>query len=134
MYKNRKKTTASPLFAILLALSLALSALPRLAIADADSADATALAAGQEAHFAQAFCGNTAQQTAQYKEQLRHVLTDASAFDANWQGGWDHSNDDIIQMRALRLSSPGDYAARVKTNCERAKWQSSNSLRPHPPK
>jgi hypothetical protein len=104
------------------------------ALASEDGANASAEAAGQRARFAQEFCGESAQNVAQYKDKLKTVLTEASQFDTRWQTGWRRGDGDAIQMRSLQLNSPSEFAARVKGNCERIKWQADNSLRARPPK
>jgi len=115
--------------ALILALSVA-----RPAFADEDTENANAEAAGQRAHFVREFCGQTADDVARYKEQLRAVLTQASQFDLRWQTGWRRGDNDAIQMRSLRLNSPEDFKVRVKANCSRIKWQAVNSLRARPDK
>ncbi|MFM0731124.1 hypothetical protein PQQ52_11610 [Paraburkholderia sediminicola] len=111
-----------------------LLAQPRLASASEDGANASAEAAGQRARFDQEFCGGTAQDVAAYKEKLRKVLAEASQFDTRWQAGWQRGDSDAIQMRSLQLSSPAEFAVRVKGNCDRIKWQADNLLRVRPPK
>ncbi len=136
MYKNRSCHHALLAVAPMLALflSLLLLAQPRPALASEDGANASAEAAGQRARFAQEFCGESAQNVAQYKDKLKTVLTEASQFDTRWQTGWRRGDGDAIQMRSLQLNSPSEFAARVKGNCERIKWQADNSLRARPPK
>ncbi|MGQ7934757.1 hypothetical protein [Paraburkholderia sp. D1E] len=128
MYNNRSCYRA--LRGLVPLLVLVLLAQPRLASASEDGANASAEAAGQRARFDQEFCGGTAQDVAAYKEKLRKVLTEASQFDTRWQRG----DSDAIQMRSLQLSSPAEFAVRVKGNCERIKWQADNLLRVRPPK
>ncbi|HZZ14153.1 MAG TPA: hypothetical protein VFE79_25970 [Paraburkholderia sp.] len=89
---------------------------------------------GQRAHFAQEFCGDTPDHVKQYKAKLRAVLKQATEFDTRWQTGWKRGENDSIQMRALRTSSPREFDARVKSNCGRLKWLEANALRTHPPK
>ncbi len=117
-----------------LAAALVLLLLSQPVLASEDSANANAEAAGQRAHFTREFCGASAEAVAQYKEKLKKVLTEANEFDARWQKGWRRGDQDAIQMRSLRLSSPAEFAERVKGNCGRIKWLSENSLRPKPPK
>lgn len=130
MYKNwscyHTLLTAAPLLLVLLTQL-------RPALASEDSANASAEAAGERAHFVLAFCGGSAQDVTEYKEKLRKVLTEASQFETRWQAGWRRGDNDAIQMRSLQLNSPADFAARVKGNCERTKWQADNSLRPRAP-
>jgi hypothetical protein len=133
VYKNRSGYRTLSALTPLLILFLLL-ALPRPVLASEDSENASAEAAGQRAHFAREFCGESAQDVAQYKQKLRNVLTEASQFDARWQAGWRRGDRDAIQMRSLRLSSPADFATRVKGNCERIKWQAANSLRVRSPR
>ncbi|WP_120295004.1 hypothetical protein [Paraburkholderia sp. BL23I1N1] len=118
----------------MLLLSLLLLAQPRPALASEDSANARAEAAGQRAHFVREFCGESAQDVEQYKEKLRTIFAEASQFDSRWQAGWRRGDSDAIQMRSLQLNSPPEFAARVKSNCERIKWQADNSLRARPPR
>jgi hypothetical protein len=131
VYKNR--CCYNVRFALTLTLLLLSVALPRPASASEDGANANAEAAGERAHFVQAFCGWTPADVAQYKAKLTKVLTEASQFDTRWQAGWRRGDSDAIQMRSLRLSAPTDYEARVKNNCGRIKWQIDNSLRPRSP-
>jgi hypothetical protein len=42
--------------------------------------------------------------------------------------------DNAIQLRSLRLNIPAESALRVKTGCERIKWQADNSLRVRAPR
>jgi hypothetical protein len=42
--------------------------------------------------------------------------------------------DNAIQLRSLRLNSPAESALRVKTSCERIKWQAGDALRVRPPR
>ncbi|MFM0736025.1 hypothetical protein PQQ51_02110 [Paraburkholderia xenovorans] len=128
-YSLQALRTAASFAALILTLAVACPAL-----GDEDSDNANAEAAGQRAHFVREFCGQTADDVAQYKEQLRGVLTQASQFDLRWQAGWRRGDNDAIQMRSLRLSSPEDFKVRVKNNCSRIKWQAANSLRPRPDK
>jgi hypothetical protein len=132
VYHNRSCYRA--LLALAPLLVFALLAQPRLASASEDGANGSAEAAGQRARFAQEFCGDAAQDVTAYKEKLRKVLTEASQFDARWQAGWQRGDSDAIQMRSLQLSSPEEFAVRVKGNCERIKWQADNLLRVRPPK
>jgi hypothetical protein len=113
-------------------LIFVLLAPPRPVLASEDGANASAEAAGRRARFAEEFCADSAQDVATYKEKLRKVLTDASQFEFRWQAGWQRGNNDAIPMRSLQLSSPAEFAVRVKSNCERIKWQADNLLRAHP--
>ncbi|MFM0012777.1 hypothetical protein PQR46_07680 [Paraburkholderia sediminicola] len=136
MYKNRSRYHAllalAPVVALL--LSLLLLAQPRPVLATEDSANASAEAAGQRARFAREFCGGSEQDVVEYKEKLRKVLTEASQFDTRWQAGWQRGDSDAIQMHSLQLNSPSEFAVRVKSNCDRIKWQADNLLRVRPPK
>ncbi|MFM0502640.1 hypothetical protein [Paraburkholderia caffeinilytica] len=136
MYKNRScyHVLFSPAPMAMLLLALLLLAQPRPASASEDSANANAEAAGQRAHFAREFCGKSAHDEAEYKEKLRKVLTEADQFDTRWQAGWRRGDSDAIQMRSLQLSSPSEFAARIKSNCDRIRWQAENSLRARQPK
>jgi hypothetical protein len=135
VYKNRScYRVPRALLTLAPLLVLVLLAQPRLASASEDGANGSAEAAGQRARFAKEFCGGSAQDVAEYKEKLRKVLTEASQFDTRWQTGWRRGDSDAIQMRSLQLSSPSEFAVRVKGNCERIKWQADNSLRVRPPK
>ncbi|CAE6721466.1 hypothetical protein [Paraburkholderia haematera] len=119
---------------LMLLSSLLLLGQPRPALASEDSANASAEVAGQRARFDQELCGESAQDVANYKEKLRNVLTEASQFDTRWQAGWQRGNSDVTQMRSLRLNSPSEFAARLKGNCDRIKWQADNLLRARPQK
>lgn len=130
---SRAPLAKIPALALLL-VSLLLLAAPRPALASEDSANASAEAAGQRARFDQEFCGVSEQDVAAYKEKLRKVLTDASQFDTRWQMGWRRGDSDTIQMRSLQLNAPSEFAVRVKSNCERIKWQADNSLRVRAPR
>lgn len=136
VYRNRScyhvLLALAPVLALL--LSLLLLAQPRSVLASEDSANASAEAAGQRARFATELCGVSAQDTDEYKEKLRKLLTDASQFDTRWQAGWRRGDSDAMQMRSLQLNSPEEFAARVKSNCERIKWQADNLLHAHTPK
>jgi hypothetical protein len=140
VYKNRSRYHAllalAPVLALLLSLLLPLLLLaqPRPVLASEDSANGSAEAAGQRARFAKEFCGGSEQDVVEYKEKLRKVLTEASQFDTRWQAGWQRGDSDAIQMRALQLNSPSEFAVRVKSNCDRIKWQADNLLRARPPK
>jgi hypothetical protein len=136
VYKKRSWHHALFALAPMLALflSLLLLAQPRPALASEDGANASAEAAGQRARFAQEFCGESAQNVTQYKEKLAKILVEASQFDTRWQMGWRRGDSDAIQMRSLQLNAPSEFAARVKANCERIKWQADNSLRARLPK
>jgi hypothetical protein len=129
-----KRSCYRALLALAPLLVVVLLAQPQVASATEDGANASAEAAGQRARFDQEFCGGTAQDVAAYKEKLRKVLTEASQFDTRWQAGWQRGDSDAIQMRSLQLSSPAEFAVRVKGNCERIKWQADNLLRVRPPK
>jgi hypothetical protein len=131
---SKNQSCRRPLLALALLLSLLLLAQPRPASASEDSANASAEAAGQRARFDQEFCGVSAQEVAEYKEKLRKVLTEASQFDTRWQSGWRRGDSDTIQMRSLQLNTPAEFAARVKSNCERIKWQANNALRVRAPR
>ena len=136
VYKNQSRYHAllalAPLLALLLSLLLLAQARPVLA--SEDSANGSAEAAGQRARFAKEFCGGSEQDVVEYKEKLRKVLTEATQFDTRWQAGWQRGDSDAIQMRALQLNSPSEFAVRVKSNCDRIKWQGDNLLRARPPK
>lgn len=136
VYKNRSCAhvllALAPVLALLLSLLLLVQ--PRPVLASEDSDNASAEAAGQRASFAKKFCGESEQEVADYKDKLRKVLTEASQFDTRWQAGWQRGDSDAIQMRSFQLSSPSEFAARVKSNCELIKWQADNLLRVRPPK
>lgn len=136
VYKKQSRYHAllalAPILALL--LSLLLLAHPRPVFASEDSDNASAEAAGQRARFAREFCGGSEQDVVEYKEKLRKILTEASQFDTRWQAGWQRGDSDAIQMRSLKLNSPPEFAVRVKSNCDRIKWQADNLLRARPPK
>ncbi|PQV49220.1 hypothetical protein B0G83_107165 [Paraburkholderia sp. BL21I4N1] len=107
---------------------------PPPALASEEGANASSEAAGQRARFLQDFCGASPEDIAQYKEKLGKILTEASDFEARWQNGWRLGERDALRLRALQLNSPAEFATRVKSNCERVRWQAKNSLRPRVPK
>ncbi|NYH16930.1 hypothetical protein [Paraburkholderia bryophila] len=115
-------------------LMLIMSLTPPPALASEEGANASTEVAGQRARFMQDFCGASPEDIAQYKEKLSKILTEASDFDTRWQNGWRRGERDALQLRALQLNSPAEFATRVKNNCERVRWQADNSLRPRPPK
>jgi hypothetical protein len=119
---------------LLLLLLLFMLPPPPSALASEESANASTEAAGQRARFMQDFCGTSPEAIAQYKEKLAKVLTEASDFDTRWQSGWRLGERDALQLRALQLNSPAEFATRVKNNCERVRWQAANSLRPRAPR
>lgn len=119
------------LFAAAFVLLLS-TVMPASALADQDAANDKAQAAGERAHFAQAFCQVPPERVAAYRQRLRKVLHDASDFDRYWQVGWRRAEKDDSQMSALRDRDPAEFAARIKVNCERLKWMAQNSLRSAP--
>lgn len=107
---------------------------PPPALASEEGANASSEAAGQRARFLQDFCGASPEDIEQYKDKLRHVLIEASDFETRWQSGWRLGERDALQLRAMQLNSPAEFTTRVKSNCERVRWQADNSLRPRVPK
>ncbi|WP_153100836.1 hypothetical protein [Paraburkholderia hayleyella] len=88
--------------------------------------------AGARAHFAQEFCGFSPDNVASYRATLKKAFATVEDFDERWQTGWQQEEKGAIPMRALRLSDPADFAARLKGDCSRVKWQADNLLRTHP--
>lgn len=107
---------------------------PLTAVANEETANANARAAGERAQFAQTYCGASPERIGTYKERLRKTLHDASNFDLQWQTGWRRGEKRGIQMNAMRLHDPEEFASRVKTDCERIKWMAQNALRTRPQK
>ncbi|PRX29549.1 hypothetical protein B0G75_10839 [Paraburkholderia sp. BL18I3N2] len=107
---------------------------PPSGVADEETANDNAQTAGQRAYFAQTYCGISPARVGAYKERLRKVLHDASNFDLQWQTGWRRGEKDGIQMDALRLNDPQEFASRVKADCERLKWMAQNAVRVRPQK
>jgi hypothetical protein len=120
----------SPVAAVLL-LSMVW---PQPGVANEDTANANARAAGERAHYAQTYCGTSPERIGAYKERLRHVLVDAGNFDLQWDTGWRRGEKEGIQMNAMRLHDPKEFASRVKTDCERIKWMAQNAVRARPQK
>ncbi|WJF89422.1 hypothetical protein QS306_09850 [Paraburkholderia bonniea] len=108
-----------------------LSGVSTMAFASDERTSQTVEVAGERAHFAQEFCGFAPEQVASYRERLKTALTGVDDFDERWQVGWRREEDGAIQMQALRLSDPEDFAARLKGDCRRVKWQADNLLRTH---
>jgi hypothetical protein len=131
---NRRFGYRSPGAAASLLLMLLMLLTPPPALASEEGANASTEAAGQRARFLQDFCGASPDDIAQYKDKLSKILTEASDFDTRWQNGWRLGERDALQLRALQLNSPAEFATRVKNNCERVRWQADNSLRPRVPK
>lgn len=120
---------------LLVASVLLLSvAWPLPGVANEETANANAQAAGERAHFAQEFCGISPERIGAYKERLRKVLHDASNFDLQWQTGWRRGEKEGIQMNAMRLHDPAEFKSRVKADCERLRWMAQNALRARPQK
>ena len=107
---------------------------PLSGVADEETANDNAQTAGQRAYFAQTYCGISPARVGAYKERLRKVLHDASNFDLQWQTGWRRGEKDGIQMDALRLNDPQEFASRVTADCERLKWMAQNAVRVRPQK
>ncbi|HEY2607626.1 MAG TPA: hypothetical protein VGJ10_16815 [Paraburkholderia sp.] len=112
-------------FALLLSTSLSASS-----VAAEVPADTEVETAGERAHFAQAFCGVSAERVDGYKQQLKKTLHDPAGFDRYWQVGWRRAESGISQMSALREHDPAEFASRIKGNCGRLKWQAENAVRP----
>lgn len=118
--------------ALALACALFVSAAwPLPGKANEEAANANAQAAGERAHFARKFCGASDERIGAYKERLRKVLHDASNFDLQWQTGWHRGEKQDIQLNAMRLNDPKEFAYTVKTSCERIKWMATNAVRGH---
>lgn len=109
---------------LVLCVILAAPASPR---EEADSASARV--AGQRAHFANEFCGVSTERIAQYKTKLKAVLSEPNDFDASWDRGWHSEVSQTEQLRAMQATNPTEFAARVKSNCARLKWQAENAVR-----
>lgn len=107
---------------------------PLPGMANEETANANAQAAGERAHFAGQFCRVSPERIVAYKERLRKVLRDASSFDTQWQTGWRRGEKEGIQMNAMQLHDPEEFASRVKADCERLKWMAHNALRARPQK
>lgn len=121
------------IFAVTSALFLSMM-LPVAGALGAEAADAKAEAAGERAHFAQAFCQVSPERVAAYKARLKDRLSDAHDFDRHWQLGWTRADRQVRDMSSLRDSNPEEFASRIKVNCERLKWMAENSLRARPQK
>jgi hypothetical protein len=120
-------------YGVLVAAAFALllsTALPASSVAGETPADTKVETAGERAHFAQAFCGVSAERVAGYKQQLGKTLHDPADFDRHWQVGWRRAESGISQMSALREHDPAEFASRIKGNCGRLKWQAENAVRP----
>lgn len=114
---------------LLLAASFLQLAPLSASIAQEEGADTRVETAAERAHFAQEFCGTSADQIKRFKARMKEVLVDAQDFDIHWARGWKREEFDATMLRSLRLSDPTEYAKRVKSSCSRVMWQAENSMR-----
>ncbi|WP_144148812.1 hypothetical protein [Paraburkholderia sp. BCC1884] len=91
--------------------------------------NANAKAAGQRAHFAHEFCGVSAERIENYRLKFKATLRASTDFDVWWKRGWHSEVAQTTQLRAMQAGNPKEYAARVRSDCARLKWQANNALR-----